>query len=272
MNVNVIYKYKTIKNFNWKFKDYSWVYFLNDKNPSKQIENILKKTKPNFVIIGGYKMEFESVFKINKKFFIFYWLEKLEKKNFLKNLIRYIFLKIKLGNVDGILAIGKQARKYYKQFNTKVINLPYSIKETRLKLSKKKYNLNFLFVGQLIDRKGLDLLIDTITKINNDKYNFTVVGDGNLQSRLKKIKNNNFKYYKFLNKTKLSEIYKNNSILITPSKFDGWAVVIIEAMRDGLAIISNKNVGAFNEYIKNGFNGREIKNNSNSLLKQIMYF
>jgi glycosyltransferase involved in cell wall biosynthesis len=272
IKVNVIYQNKIIENFNWKFKNYHWMHFLNDDDPSEKIKKILEKIKPSAVIIGGYRMNLENVFQNNKKFLIFYWLERLEKKFFLKNLIRFFILKKKLSNVDGILAIGKQANNYYKKFHDKVINLPYSIKNKHYNLSKKKYNLNFLFVGQLIERKGLDLLIDAILKIKDSKYNFTIVGKGNFQLKLKQIKNTNFRYYNFLDKNKLSNIYKKNSILIVPSRFDGWAVVIIEAMRRGLAIIGNKNVGAFNEYIKHGVNGREVTQDLQSLVNEIKFF
>jgi glycosyltransferase involved in cell wall biosynthesis len=272
IKVNVIYQNKRIANFNWKFKNYKWVHFLDKNNPPSKIEKVLKKTKPNAVIIGGYKMNNESVFQNNKNFLILYWLEKLEKKFFIKSFIRFIILKKKLSNVDGILAIGNQAKSYYKKFHDNVINLPYSIKNVNYDLSKKKYNLNFLFVGQLINRKGLDFLIDTIIKIKSKKYKFTVVGEGNLKLKLNKIKNVDFNHYNFLNKKKLSSIYKKNSILIVPSRFDGWAVVVIEAMLNGLAIISNKNVGAFKEYIKHGINGREAKLNAHSLFNQIKFF
>ena len=47
-----------------------------------------------------------------------------------------------------------------------------------------------------------------------------------------------------------------NNILILPSKYDYWGVVIIEAMSRGMALISSDNVGASKEYLKHNFNGR----------------
>ena len=60
--------------------------------------------------------------------------------------------------------------------------------------------------------------------------------------------------------------------MIVPSIFDGWAVTIIEAMSRGLVILSNQNVGAFNEYIKHGINGREIQHNTKSIIDEIKFF
>lgn len=270
--ISVIYENTKINNFYWKFRKYKWVYFLNKSNPKKNIESILKKENPDKLIIGGYKMNFESIFLINKNYQIIYWLERLNKKNIFKNFIRQFLLRYKLKKVDGILAIGEDAKKYYKKYHKKVINLPYSLKEKNRNFGIKKYSLNFLFVGQLIERKGIKVLIDAISRIDDVNFNFTFVGSGPLIQMVKSIKNVNFKYYKFLDKSQLSRIYQNNSILVLPSIFDGWGVVIIEAMSHGLAIISNKNVGSFNEYIKHGINGRSANLNSYSLVNEIKFF
>lgn len=272
IKVYVIYQQKKIDNFNWKFKKYKWVYFLDDKNSSDKIETLLKKINPKAVIIGGYKMKLDNIIKKNKKFLIFYWLEKVENKFFIINLIRYFLIKKKLKKVDAILAIGNQAKKYYNKFHNKVINLPYSINIKPYDIKKKKYSLNFLFVGQLIQRKGIDKLIDIILKNKIDNINFTICGNGPLQEKIKYIKNIKVQYFSFLNSKDLSKIYSKNSILVLPSVFDGWAVVVIEAMAKGLTIISNNKVGSFKEYIKHGINGREINNNEDSIIKEINFF
>lgn len=272
IDVYVIYQNKKINNFNWKFKKYKWVFYIDKNESSIKIKKLLKKIDPEVIIIGGYKMKLDNFFKKNKNYLIYYWLERLEKKSFLINFLRNLYIKYKVKKVDGILAIGTQAKQYYKKFHNKITDLQYSIECNRIDLSKKLYGLNFLFVGQLIKRKGLNLLVNTISKIKDKKFNFTIVGEGYLKYEIEKIKNKNFKYYNFLNKKKLSNIYKKNSILILPSKFDGWAVVVLEAMQNGLAIVSNKNVGSFNEYIKNGINGREITSSPNSLYNQIKFF
>ena len=270
--IHVIYENRFINNFFWKFKKYQWIHYLKKSNGKKKIKNILKSINPDKLIIGGYKMKYESIFQINATYKVFYWLERLNNKNIFKNLIRHLVLQYKLKNVDGILAIGNEAKRYYQKFNNNVINLPYSVKNNHLDILKKKYNLNFLFVGQLVKRKGLELLINTISKVKNINIKFTIVGSGYLKKKIKNIKSPNLTYYNFLSKKELKKIYDKNSVLILPSLFDGWGVAIIEAMSRGLVILSNKNVGAFNEYIKHNFNGREITYSSKSILDEINFF
>lgn len=265
----VVYENRNIDNFNWKFKKYKWIYFLNLIDVEKKIKHIIKNKKPDSVIIGGYNMNYENIFQNNKNFKIYYWLERLENKFFFKSLIRKLILLHKLKKVDGILAIGEDAKKYYKSYNKIVINLPYSINKKNTNVKKKNYDLNFLYVGQLIKRKGLKILIDAISKITDPNFQFTIVGSGPLADKIKSIKNSNFKYHNFINKEKLYKVYDKNSILIVPSIFDGWAVTVIEAMSRGLVVISSKNVGSYNEYKKCGISGVEIEMNAQSMIDAI---
>jgi glycosyltransferase involved in cell wall biosynthesis len=186
IKVFVIYQKKAIKNFNWKLKSHKWIYFLNNESPYNQINRIIQKINPYAVIIGGYKMNYDKIFYQSKKFLLFYWLERLEKKFFLKNLIRYFYIKKKIKNVDGILAIGKDAKNYYKKFHNKVLNLPYSIEIEKYDIKKKNYGLNFLFVGQLIRRKGIDKLINIIKNEKLNNVNFTICGAGPYKKKNKK--------------------------------------------------------------------------------------
>ena len=55
------------------------------------------------------------------------------------------------------------------------------------------------------------------------------------------------------------------------SNFDGWGVVVVEAMSKKLAIISSKNVGASIEFIKNKYNGIIIDNNEQSIINAMNY-
>lgn len=268
-DVFVIYKHQYSQNYKFEFKKKKWMFFPS-YNKSNLIKEYIRKIKPNIVIIGGYKMDLQIKDKNIKKFF---WLERLDSnRNKLKIFLRKILIKSKLKTADGIFAIGKQAQKFYKSYNKRVYNIPYSIKQHK-KINKYK-KPKFLFVGQLIKRKGLENLIHTIKNIDTSDCSFTFVGEGSLKKEilnLSKIKKNVF-YLKFQNKDNLEKIYNKNNILILPSIYDGWGVVIIEAMSRGMALISNSNVGAANEYIKHNFNGRLIKKTNNSLKDQITFF
>jgi glycosyltransferase involved in cell wall biosynthesis len=269
-DIFVIYQNKYSDNFKPKIKKKDWVLFLNN-NKNLLVDKILKKFNPKLVIIGGYKLDIKSRYIIKDKIKKFYWLERVNEDNKIKNIIRYLYLKNKLKKIDGIFAIGRYATNFYKKFNSNVYNVPYSI---NLEKKTKNYKTpNFLFVGQMINRKGIHSLLDSITKTNANECTFTFVGTGSLVKNIKKImklKKNVF-YYNFKNKNKLNKIYNKCNILILPSIYDGWGVVIIEAMSRAMAVISNNNVGAANEYIKHNINGR-IFDIDNNLENQINFY
>ncbi len=274
INFHVIFNDKKIKNFNWKFKKYNWYTFLNQNNKKIHFLKLIEKINPNVIIIGGYNLEFSSLtykFPNLKKI---YWLERVNEKNIIKKFLRRKILFNKLKDASAILAIGQNAKKFYSKFNKKVFNLPYSISPLNSNLKKKiNLTLNFLFVGQLIERKGLKKLLNVLKYNDFNNSKFTFVGSGPLKQKIKKISNTkkNIKYYDFMNKKKLDNIYSQNDILILLSNFDGWGVVLVEAMSKKLAIISNNNVGASIEFIKNKYNGIIVNDNEQSIINAINY-
>ena len=247
------------------------MFFLRGNN-KLFIKKILKKINPNIIIIGGYKLNISNKYLKKNNIKKFYWLERVYNKNIVKNLLRNFYLKITLKNADGIFAIGKEATKFYKSFNSKVYNLPYSIN------FQKKINYyqipKFLFVGQMIERKGINEILNVIEKINTNKCKFTFIGEGPLSKDIIRIskEKKNVKYYRFKNKISLNKIYMQNNILLLPSRYDGWGVVIIEAMARGMALITSKNVGAYKEYLIHNYNGRIFDLKKNSLDKQIIFY
>jgi len=274
INFHVIFHNKKIKNFNWEFKKYNWYTCLNQKNKKNHFLKIIKKINPNVIIIGGYNLEFNNLMYKFPDLKKIYWLERVNEKNIIKKFLRRKILSNRLKDASAILAIGENAKKFYSKFNKNVFNLPYSISPFKSDIKKKiKPTLNFLFVGQLIERKGLKNLLNVLKNNNFNNSKFTIVGSGPLKQEIKKISNakKNIKYFDFINKKKLNYIYSQNDILVLLSNFDGWGVVVVEAMSKKLAIISSKSVGASIEFIKNKYNGIIIDNNEQSIINAINY-
>lgn len=279
VNLKVIFYDKKYKNYKFNFKKKNYQIFLNPKKDSlKDILIEIKKFKPNLIIFGGYRLKHSSKIITYLKegdIKFYYWLENLNKKNFFKyKLVNFLIRKkIKLSN--GVLSVGKIAKKLYSEKFKNVINLPYSIKIISNK--KKSYfsngKINFLFVGQLIERKGLHLMLDAFDKLSQDekkRIQLHIVGEGNLKKKLKKfqIKNNFIKYYGFLFGKALDKIYEKSDVLIFPSIFDGWGVVPMEAMSKSLSLIISKNAGV-SEILKDKKNGLNILPNTKELYSAI---
>lgn len=120
-------------------------------------------------------------------------------------------------------------------------------------------NKTLLFVGQLINGKGLDALLKSMKKIN-EEYNLVVVGTGKQEDYFKhftkelKIENR-VTFVGKLNHEELMDYYKKSYCLIVPSRSpETFNLVGIEAQKVGLPVIAT-DVGGVSQWLKHDING-----------------
>lgn len=156
-------------------------------------------------------------------------------------------------------------KKIASSSNNIIFNNSIKIPIETVKQEEKR--VEFLFLGVLIKRKGVQDLLEAINNINLtdrnvfEKYNvkFNIGGDGIYSEKLKQyVKDNNIaKYVRFLgwldDKKKNEELQKNH-IFVLPSYNEGLPIAILEALSYGMPIIST-NVGSIEECVCNEVNG-----------------
>jgi glycosyltransferase involved in cell wall biosynthesis len=243
------------------------------------VKNILERFKPNCIIIGGYKfpkskfiIEYAKKNKIN----YYFWLERI-KSFWINKIYFYIFFKKKVKSANGIFAIGNYAYRFYRMYNKNTVNLPYSINTNVFIANKhKEKKLNILYVGQLIKRKGIDLILNAFELLDETvqkNIKLTFVGSGKLKQNIviKKKIYKSISIVNFVNRKKITEIYSKNNVFIFPSLYDGWGVAAMEAMASGLALIISKNCGLA-ELLTHNRNGLVIKPSTKAIFNSIMFY
>lgn len=121
-----------------------------------------------------------------------------------------------------------------------------------------------LFVGRLtIQHKGLDYLISIIKEVSKvyPDVELTIVGDGPDRTTLEKIVHDNGleKNVCFQGQSSnVKKYYDDANIVLVPSRWEGFGVVLIEAMACGTPVIAFENKGP-NEIISNNIDGILIK-------------
>ena len=268
---------KKLKNFKWALKKKKWYSFNNKPLFPKIFSN---NRYFDIIIVGGYNIQFSLISLIYSKIYkikYYFWLEKTKKSGPVSLAIKKIYFFIILRFADGVMAIGKEAAKFYKNYNSNIIYLPYSINISKFK--KKKYRvekkITFLFVGQLIDRKGIIELLNAFNDLPTNYCVLKIAGIGPHKKTIENLsfKNKSIKYLGFLNKEKLIYNLNTSDIFILPSKYDGWGVVITEAMASGLPVIGTKYTSAFNDLIIDGYNGKRCDPYSvKSIKKSMLYY
>ncbi|HBN06083.1 MAG TPA: hypothetical protein DD434_09915 [Bacteroidales bacterium] len=112
----------------------------------------------------------------------------------------------------------------------------------------------FLYVGQLIKRKGLKWLINAFRLLvdsydNEKQLKLVLVGDGqqreNLEKMVKKMGLSRSVDFKGIikDKAEIAAIYKNSDVFVLPSLSEGFPTVILEAMYFGLPVIATDILG-----------------------------
>ncbi len=120
----------------------------------------------------------------------------------------------------------------------------------------------FLFVGNLIPRKGLDLLLEACAQLQKKGYNnysLLIVGDGEQRSELENFCQRNaltncVHWTGRVNYEEIGSYYEKADVFILPTLEDTWGVVVLEAMLMGKTILCSRRAGA-SEIIKEGENG-----------------
>ncbi|MEH1847240.1 MAG: glycosyltransferase family 4 protein [Nostoc sp.] len=121
--------------------------------------------------------------------------------------------------------------------------------------------LGILFLGTWVLRKGILDLVPAISQVmqRHPALQFTIAGCGfdtdtiladfteDIRSRIQVIP-------KLSSNEELIEIYRQHSILVLPSYFEGQPLTMLEAAAMGLAIVTT-NICGMADFIENGING-----------------
>lgn len=114
-----------------------------------------------------------------------------------------------------------------------------------------------LCVAQIINRKGIDVLLESLSTITED-YRCYIIGEKPDKEYFENISrqiNSKTEIVSFKKKSELEQYYKMADIFVLPTRFDVWGLVINEAMAYGLPVITTQCCGAGLELIKDGVEG-----------------
>jgi glycosyltransferase involved in cell wall biosynthesis len=116
------------------------------------------------------------------------------------------------------------------------------------------------FVGRLVIDKGIDLFIETAIRVHqvNTEANFIIVGDGPaLEEMQDLVREHNLEHrFFFLGYRKdAREIIGELDILLFTSRYDGFGLVIVEALASGVPVVAMDHRSAVGEIVRAGIDG-----------------
>lgn len=134
--------------------------------------------------------------------------------------------------------------------------------------------IHLLFAGQLVRRKGLDILMEAVGSLKESGTNLQLhlVGSGDEESSLRKSVSemnlgDTVHFEGALPPGRIIERLSRADLLVLPSRWDGWGLVVNEAFMAGTPVMVSDSCGAA-DLVKEGANGYIFKSNDPSDLRK----
>jgi glycosyltransferase involved in cell wall biosynthesis len=163
-----------------------------------------------------------------------------------------------------IWGIGGAGLSYYAARSEKPVrNLPYFVDLapfSALRPPPFAGRLRLLFLGKLNVRKGVDVLVSGVEAalVDGMPIEVTLAGDGPLRAEVARLAArwpSQVRYLGFRELDEIPELLAWAHVLICPSRYDGWGMVVVEAMASGLPVIATPKVAAARDLVVAGENG-----------------
>ena len=164
--------------------------------------------------------------------------------NFIKNLFAKFWmysLVSKLKHLDQFIVLTEEDKKAWAELpNISVIPDPLSFSPTqKSSLSVKRV----IAVGRYVYQKGFDLLLQAWATIERQypDWQLAVFGDGNripYEQQMKELGIDDSRCHLYGPTTDIQQEYVNSSLFAFSSRFEGFGMVLVEAMACGLPVVS----------------------------------
>jgi glycosyltransferase involved in cell wall biosynthesis len=178
----------------------------------------------------------------------------------------------------------QKIREHYGVVEGKVRIVPNGVDIMRFKpatdvaAAKRQFGLGtepcVLFVGSLIPRKGLPLLVEAAKRVvkTRAETKFVIAGKGPLESQLTDTlkKSNITRNFVFLGNVKedgLIPLYNCADVFVLPSIQEGQGIVLLEAQACGKPVVAF-GVGGVNEAVRNGETGLLVETGNTDALAE----
>jgi glycosyltransferase involved in cell wall biosynthesis len=239
-------------------------------NPS--IASVLARSSYDVLVIGGYAhptMQLAMLVRSlqNKPWVLFAERPGMNKTVYWRNWARKLVMYM-TRSANGVIATGRLAQKAFSSQTRppdELFSLPYVIDHHEfLKITRRRNRtgtVSFMACGDLIHRKGIDVLIKAFRLASESvpRIKLTIVGDGSERETLaESIQDQWRELITFSGAVSFSErvtAFAEADVFIHPSRHDGWGVVIQEAMAAGLPVIATRETGAAYDLVEDGKNG-----------------
>jgi len=182
----------------------------------------------------------------------------------MKRLVKGFWLRVVTKRAAALIAVGAANRMFWESYSAR----PEQLFEARFAVDNDYFarssvarredarrwreraglsdKVVFLYVGRLIKRKNVDLIINAAKRINDERIAVVIAGDGEERASLEALADgaSRVTFIGGVAPDDLPLYYAAADALILPAGQEPWGLVINEAMACGLAVIAHGDCGA----------------------------
>jgi glycosyltransferase involved in cell wall biosynthesis len=199
-----------------------------------------------------------------------FWGERLRKQNGRAGEVIQSGLSAPLARASAIVGVGRAAEADYRRRfpDARHFCIPYHCDLTAFLGSTRReprIPITFLFCGQMIRRKGVDLLLAAFDRLvgKGMDVELRLVGrEASLSEFLESLSSQaraRVRYEGFQPPESLPKYFSSSDIFVLPSRHDGWGVVVNQALGAGLPVITSDAVGAGMDLVEDEVNGLRFR-------------
>jgi glycosyltransferase involved in cell wall biosynthesis len=185
-----------------------------------------------------------------------------------KRLLTTLFGRFIVGRASGYFPVSHLGEQFFKGLGARKENIyPYgyfrahpspSVSPT---VNEDENRIEIIYIGQIVHRKGVDVLLEALRPLfaENPAVYLSIIGTGDLTEDILdwigtyKLNNRVFVEGVMPSHRILSRLGRAD-LLVLPSRWDGWGVVVNEAFAAGVPVVVSDRCGA-SELVFNGING-----------------
>lgn len=209
-----------------------------------------------------------------------------ERRSVLKLVFRQIVARLMLHRSLGVLGVSELACQFYLPF----VRDPRSIypfgyfrfvvcSQVNGRSNCEGDEASIFFIGQLVERKGVDLLLRAVSSLIHEgrKIILYIVGEGESRDQLRQMArelriSDRVRFEGVLPAAQIPQRLSQADLLVLPSRWDGWGLVVNEALSVGVPAIVSNTCGVA-DLIQDGKNGYRFESgNYDDLRSKLIAF
>lgn len=185
----------------------------------------------------------------------------------LRAIVRDLLLQRVLRRCDGVIATGSEPARRYRRLlgdGRPVTSVTYYIpldEWLALPLTQAPSPgepIRFLTLAQLIERKGIDILVEACSLLPSEGWSLEIFGEGPDRQSLQRMiddRNLPIRLHRPLPFETRMTACQGSHCFVFPSRWDGWGMALVEALAAGLPVIaSNQTMSAY-DFVTEAQNG-----------------